>query len=212
MIDLIYGVPEKLAETATVNDLTETVLSMESWNDRQAEVLDYVYRQILIRLITTAKRGEGTAAELRAFTEHLDRATHPARLKKLENLSKPYGPRWTAYLDLLGSRLASLESDVPDRVMSLKNVREILSFILEHGTVERKKIQQKLGLKPANLTRILNTMESSDLIVSKTVGREKLYSAGANSTVLTTQTKKDEPGVKRGMVYFRSDSERRPAA
>lgn len=202
-IDFIYSVPEKLAETVTVNDLTETVLPMESWNDRQAEVLDYVYRQILIRLITTAKRGEETAAELRSFAEHLDRATHPARVKKLENLTKPYGPRWTAYLDLLGSRLASLESDVPDRVMSLKNVREILSFILEHGTVERKKIKNEFELKPANLTRILNTMESSDLIVSATVGREKLYSAGANSTVLTTQTEKDEPEEKRWADCFR---------
>jgi hypothetical protein len=203
IIDLIYCAPEKLAETVAINDLTETVLSMESWNDRQADVLDYVYRQILIRLVCTAKRGEEAAAELRAFAEHLDRATHPARLIKLESLSKPYGARWTAYLDILGSRLASLESDVPDRVMSLKNVREILEYILDRGTAKRKDIRDKFQLRPANLTRILNTMESSDLIVSRTVGREKLYSPGANSTILKTRTEEDESAVKRGAAYLR---------
>lgn len=203
IIDLIYSVPEKLAETVSVNDLSETVFSMENWNDRQAEVLDYVYRQILIRLITTAKRGEETVAELRAFAEHLDRATHPSRSKKLESLSKPYGARWTAYLDILGSRLASLESNVPDRVMTLKNVREILAFILEHGTVERKKIQDEFKLKPPNLTRILNTMESSDLIVSCSVGREKLYSAGANGAFFRTETTREKTQEDRWCNVFR---------
>jgi hypothetical protein len=194
MIDLVHCIPEKLAETVAINDLTETVLSMESWNDRKAHVLDFIYRQLLDRLLRVAKRGEDSARGLRGFAEHLDRATHPVRLKKLEHLSKPYGARWTAYLDIMNGCLASLESDVPDRAMGLKNVPEILAFILEHGTVERKKIQVKFNLKDGNLTRILNTMESSDLIISETVGREKRYSGGSNSIVSRMKSEKMNPG------------------
>lgn len=204
-IDLIHSIPESLAEAASIDDLTETVMNTDTWEERQAQVLDYIYRQRLVRLIRTAKRGESTLKELRAFAEHLDKTTHPSRIKKLHNLTKPYGARWVAYLDILESRVAALESDAPDHLMNRKNVKDILALILENETVSRKHIREKLNLQPANLTRILNMMEASELIESRKVGREKIFSPGANSTECTPETSSRTPATGRWARCLRQE-------
>ncbi|MCP4118449.1 MAG: hypothetical protein GY737_24240 [Desulfobacteraceae bacterium] len=202
-IDLIHCIPESLAESVSIDDLTETVIKIDAFEERQAQVLDYIYRQRLIRLVCTAKRGQSTVKDLRTFAEHMDKVTLPVRIKKLDHLDKPYGARWTAYLEILESRLAALESDAPYHLMNRKNVKEILELILEKGTVSRKQIKETLNLKPANLTRILNMMETSELIESYTVGREKIYSAGANSSVCNPKIPSINSETKRGASYLR---------
>ncbi len=205
-IDLICGIPEKLAESASMDDLTETVLRIDAWDDRQAQVLDYVYRQRLIRLITSAKRGNAASNELSAFARHLDKTTHPVRIKRLDGLDKPYKERWTAYLDIVESRLAALESDVPDHVMNLKNVREILTLVFEQESVSRKTIKDRFNLQPANLTRILNMMEASDLIVCQKVGREIRVSAGPNSHAYEPEASPEHPDFRRWGACFRQQT------
>lgn len=107
-IDLINCAPEALAESALLSDLMESIQKIDRMNDRQAEVLDYIYRHRLVRLLRTVNRGEGSAAELEELYEHLDRVAHPSRLNQLNSLEKPYGARWTAYQDILEHRLAAL--------------------------------------------------------------------------------------------------------
>ncbi len=179
-IDLIHCIPEKLVETASTKDLTETVLNKKTFEAREAEVLDYLYRQKLITLVRRAKRGEKSVEELHAFAEHLDRSTHPARLKKLAHLDKPYGARWMAYLDILQSRMAAMGSDVPHQLLKRKHIKEILDVVIESGRAEQKQIREQFKLKAPNLKRILNMMEAAELIEIRTQGRSNIIFPGAN--------------------------------
>jgi hypothetical protein len=174
ILDLIHCVPERLAEEADLDLLLETAKSIEKWTERHAEVLDYIYRQRLIRLLT----GRAPADDLLALSNHLERMTHPRRLDAMRGLEKPYGERWIAYKDTLESRMASLRSDAPFEVLEMAHVREILGLIAGGRRVKQSEILKALGLRSANLTRILNVMESNDLIERKAEGREKLIGPG----------------------------------
>ncbi len=68
--DLINCTPEALAETTPLSDLMESIRKIDQWDDRHAEVLDYIYKHRLVRLIRTVKRGEGAAVELEELYEH----------------------------------------------------------------------------------------------------------------------------------------------
>lgn len=175
-IDLIHCVPERLAEEADLNDLLQTIRSIEQWQERHAEVLDYIYRMRLIRLLTRRSSEEG----LRELADHLDRVTHPRRSEDLNSLARPYGERWSVYKDILENRLAALRSSAPEQVLKKAHVEQILDLVTKGGVTKQNDLQKTLGLKSANLTRILNLMEANDLIERRTIGREKRIETGPN--------------------------------
>jgi len=173
-IDLIHCVPEKLAEEANLDQLLQTAKSIERWEERHAEVLDYIYRQRLIGLLVRRSSED----DLSALNEHLRRMTHPRRLEAMQHLSRPYGDRWAAYNDILESRLASLRSGAPQQVIKMAHVEEILDLLLSGRATKQAEIMQALRLRPANLTRVLNVMEANELIERRTEGRGKLIRPG----------------------------------
>ena len=168
LIDLTKGIPEILAETAGFDDLMETVQKTEEWDERKADVLDYIYRFRVDRSLRL-----GDEEDLRRLLKHLDRVTHPRYLNQLSRLDKLYAGRWKAYMDLLEDRLLALESPVPAQLLQKTHVREILNLVAEQAIDSQVKIRHHLSLRPANLTRILNLMEANELIVRKKDGREK---------------------------------------
>ena len=176
-IDLINSSPEVLAETADLNALLETVKGIDRWEDRHGQVLDHIYRQRLIKLIRTG----APVNNLRALNEHLARVAHPRRFKQLDSLDRPYGARWTGYQDILESRIAALESNAPKQLLKRAHVKEILNMLIDGSVRTQSDIKTKLKLQPANLTRILNMMESNELIKRKIVGRENRIVPGPNA-------------------------------
>ena len=176
-IDIINSSPEVLAETASLDALLEAVRAIEKWDDRHGQVLDHIYRQRLIKLIRTG----APVNDLRALNEHLTRAAHPRRLKQLNNLDRPYGARWTVYQDILESRIAALDSNAPKQLLKRAHVLEILNLLVDGSVRTQGDIKRELDLLPANLTRILNMMESNELIERKIAGREKQIVPGPNA-------------------------------
>jgi DNA-binding MarR family transcriptional regulator len=191
-IDLIHCVPVKLAEKASLDQLLQTAKSIEQWEERHAEVLDYIYRQRLIWMLTR----RASADDLSALDEHLERMLHPRRLEAMRHLGRAYGERWAAYKDILESRLASLRSPAPQQVRKMAHVEQILDLITSGRATKQAEIKKALGLRSANLTRVLKFMEANELIERRTVGRENLIGPG--------------PGIERGQPAPETDTPKTP--
>jgi hypothetical protein len=192
-IDLMHCVPEKLAEEADLDQLLQTAKTIERWEERHAEVLDYIYRQRLIRLLVRRSSVE----DLSALNEHLERMLHPRRLEAMQHLSRPCAERWAAYKDILESRLVSLRSRAPQQVLEMAHVQEILDLLLSGRATKQAEIKATLGLRAANLTRVLNVMEANELIERSTEGREKLIRPGPGIERVRPAPKLDIPQTRR---------------
>lgn len=197
-IDLIHCIPEKIAEKPNLDQLLQTAKSIEKWEERQAEVLDYIYRQQVIRLLTA----RSSADELSLFYEHLERMIHPRRLEAMHHLSKPYGERWSAYKDIVESRLASLRSRAPEQVMEMAHVEQILDLILSGRAARQGELKEALGLRSANLTRVLNLMEANELIERRSKGREKTIHPGPGLDRMRKETQTEAPKKPRLACYL----------
>ena len=173
-IDLIHCVPEKLAEEANLDQLLQTAKSLKHWEERHAEVLDYIYRHQLIRLLVR----KSSVDDLSALNEHLARMRHPRLLEAMQDLDRPYGERWAAYQDILESRLAFLRSAASQQVREMAHVKQILELVRSGRPMKQADIKEALGLQPANLTRVLNVMEANELIERRSEGRENTIHPG----------------------------------
>ncbi len=203
IVDLINCAPEALAETTPLSDLMESIRKIDQWNDRQAEVLDYIYKHRLVRLIRTVKRGEGASVELEELYEHLNRVAHPRRLNQLNALEKPYGARWLAYQDILEHRLAVLMNQPSKWLLRRAHVKEILRLVLKHRSISRKKIPEHINIRQANLTRVLNMMVANELIECHAIGKEKMLTIGENGEKFRSEIKSGYSSDERGATYLR---------
>lgn len=203
-IDLHTAIPEVLAEAVSTSyeELWATVRAIADWDDRQAQVLDHLYRQRLLRLISSREPLAQQQEELRTLIDHLERVTHESRSERLNALEQPYATRWETYRDILTSRLAALESQAPGQVRERHHVERILRTIAEAGTIRQQELLETLGLRPANLTRILNILEANLLIERRTVGREKAISLGLAAEDITPQARGAASDTPRGCSYF----------
>ncbi len=201
-IDLVDCVPANLAEEATYDDLWQTVRGIEIWQERQAEVLDFIYRFRLIALIRSRDDAEESVKKLKMLGSHLDRVTHPERCKALNALSRHYGERWIAYQNLVEQRIAVLEAATPETLLNRAHVKEILRLVLD-GPRSQKDIEGELGLKPPNAVRILKMMEANELIERQTVGRENRIIPGPVGERLRESLVEPRMGpVRRGASYL----------
>ncbi len=200
-IDLINCVPEILADSADLHDLLTSARKTEKWEERQAEVLDYIYRSRIIQFI----RKPPQLDEMQALIEHLDRMTHPTIVKKFAHLTKPYAARWGVYMDLLDSRLSALQSQAPQALLERTHFSEILAMIAPGKYVAQQEIGQRLGLQRANLTRILNLMEANELIERETIGRENRIRLGQNGIKIYQEKEgtSSRQQTKRGSSYLK---------
>ena len=79
--------------------------------------------------------------------------------------------------DLVRDSIDAADVLSPEEVMKRSHVRNILKLLSSDLTeqVDRALIGAKLGLKQANLTRVLNMMSSAGLIERATYGKQALY-------------------------------------
>ncbi len=196
-IDFVHCVPEVLAEQATLGDLWETIRGTISWTEREAEVLDFIYRFRLIRLLRTRAHSAAVRADLRALHEHLEGVVHPVRSEALNHLEKPYAARWAAYREIVENRLAAIESPAPASFLNRAHVREILVLIRQGRVRNQHEIEQTLDLKAPNVTRILKIMEVHEIIERRAVGREKILLPGPKGELLLAEYENEETGVRR---------------
>lgn len=173
-LDLINCIPEKMAEAASLDQLLHAASSIEIWEERHAEALDNIYRLKIIRLLTR----RAPVDDLIFFSEHLENMLHPSGREALRHLERHYFERWSAYKDILESRLASMRNLGPGKVLKMTHVSQILDLVLSGRVTRQAEIQKILGLKKANLTRVLNIMEANGLIERRAEGREKLIGPG----------------------------------
>ncbi|MEZ5583079.1 MAG: MarR family transcriptional regulator [Candidatus Competibacteraceae bacterium] len=168
-IDLINSIPPELAESADLDELLHAVRSIEQWQDRHAQVLDYIYCHRLLRLLRT----RAPLTEAIALYDHLAHVNHARRRAELNGLEqRRYAERWRAYQDLLDDQITVLSSDVPQQALQRTHALEIVALVKSGQATTQQAIQEQLGLKEANLSRILKLLEANELIVRRKKGRE----------------------------------------
>ncbi len=208
-IDLNHCVPQELAQGASLEDLSSAARAIEDWGERPAEVLDYIYRYRLIRLLQT----RASLEELRALNEHIRRVLPPSRMGELDRLARPYRERWRVYGEILEARIHSLTSEAPAKVLERKHVRRILELVVT-APRERAVLKQALGgIGDPNLTRILKLMEANELIEVRRLGREKRIHLGPNGERFSPNKGapaagggSEAPRERRGSSFFSLDS------
>ncbi len=129
------------------------------------EAVDYAVRHSVIRLLVST----ADDSELEAANDSIRRLIPVAREEEL----KTWVIRWGAFADLLEARLAALANQRPAQARKLAHADQILDLLAEEPSLPQTEIAKRLGLKEANLSRILAVLEAHDLITRRVVGREK---------------------------------------
>lgn len=170
-----------LAETSAdllerpLEDFAAFLRSPEKLDFRHLEVVDHALRHTLLRLLGRAAE----EAELDAAYDALRTLVPIERKAELE----PWVGRWRAFADLVDSRLAVLASQDPAAACRFAHAEEILDLVSNAtAPMGQAEIGVRLGLKPANLSRILGVLEANELIERRSVGREKRVSLGRLAT------------------------------
>ncbi len=168
--DLYHGSPEDHL-MLPLPDLWEAVRAIEQWTERHAHVLDYIHQERLRRALFQQPADE----ELAALHDHISRvASWASRRPELE---PHWAGRWQGYADILDRHMGFRQEDSgADREVVLKrlHVSEILQQLRlrrDQGLGQRE-LRELVGLKPANLTRVLNLMERHELVRRESHGRE----------------------------------------
>lgn len=192
--DLWQSAPQELAESANLDELLNAVWGIEQWQDWHGQMLDYIYRHRLLRLVRT----RASLDEVRALYDHLARINHSRRRDALNALDRPYADRWQAYRDLLDTHIAALRSHAPERLLQRTHVAEILERIRDGRAATQQDIQEQLSLGEANASRILKLMEAAELVVRHRVGRENHLLPGPSVERIAPP----KPKIPRGSSYL----------
>lgn len=156
------------------------------------EAVDYAVRHTVLRLFIRSAGEE----ELEVAHDALRRLVPVARESELE----PWLPRWRAFADLIEARLAVLDNQDPAAVKSFAHSSAILDLAGREPGLKQSDIGKRLGLKPANLSRILSVLEAHELIERQSVGRERRVMLGRLGRPEAAPV--TESDVKPGREYF----------
>jgi predicted transcriptional regulator len=180
-IDLIECVPQAHAESTDLDDLLDAARDIDTWTERHAEVLDYIYRYRLLRLLLSRRKTSEQRKELLELTRHFRQVTAGHRVAAMAKLKKSYPDRWAALRDLAADRIDMIESDAPRRLLERDHVREILKKVYLGEVTTQAEITRtgEFG-SAANVTRIINMMDANGLIERRRNGKQ-------NELVLTPE-------------------------
>jgi DNA-binding transcriptional ArsR family regulator len=152
------------------------------------EKVDYALRHTVVRLLVRnagEEELEEVYGDLRALVP-LDR----------EEELQPWSLRWRGFADLVDARLATLAGRNPDHARRLAHAPQILRILEGSPGLTQVELGDAMGLKPANLSRILSILEGHDLIHRRKVGREKRVFLSGESTPTASQ----EPSLNRSAM------------
>ena len=167
--DLLAAGPAELLE----RPLAEFAVLLRRRQDLRRDhlaAMDYVFRHTVVRLLVRA----APEAELAEAYGALRRLVPVAREAELAE----WLPRWRAFADLLDARRAALAAQDPATALRLAHAGSILDLVEEQTGLTQAEMAGTLGLKPANLSRILGILEAHELVERRSVGREKRIHPG----------------------------------
>lgn len=167
--DLLAAGPAELLERPLA-DYAALLRTDQELRRDHLEVVDYVLRHTVVRLLVRAAPEE----ELTGVYGDLRRLVPVAREPELAD----WLPRWRAFADLLDARRAALAAQDPAAAVRLAHSGAILELVEAEQGLTQVEIAARLGLKAANLSRILGVLEAHELIERRTVGREKRVHLG----------------------------------
>ncbi len=195
-IDLLHDDPAWLID-ADEDELLAAVRAIEHWTERHAEVLDYVYAGQTARLLAL----RASADDLRRTHDHIRRA---AALARDAGIDASWQGRWRGIAAVLDARLGVLARRDAAGQPNRAHFDRVLAYLAGRGDAGagQSEIGEALGLRKANLSRVLNLMEADDLVARRMVGREKKVVRGPAAPVpeAALAAKRAEPTTQwRGM-------------
>jgi len=201
-IDFQYAAPQDLAANASLDDLHAAITALPEWDERSAEVLDFVYRTRLVNALLTRRNED----DLLLLSRHLARVANPINHSEISALSQDYYVRWQAYRDLLEGRIAGLHNQPADDILARAHVRDILQALASGQITTQEQLRQHFKLRKANATRILNLMETAGLIIRERQGKQNHLRLGTEAlSIIDEQAPAPSTGQnhgRRGMSYL----------
>ncbi len=176
-IDLVECIPLDLAGAEDLGELLdallETARGVDEWTERHAEVLDFIYRYRLLRLLVSRRPNDGLREDLLVLDRHLRQMMAGHQVAAMARLQRSYPDRWATLYDLAADRIEMIESDAPSRLLKRAHVQDILRRVHQGAFRTQADIADcgDFGGAP-NVTRILNMMERNGLIERHKLGRE----------------------------------------
>src|SRR5262245_13252486 len=101
--------PRQLAAEADLSDLITAARGLDAWTQRAAEVVDYVLRARLVRMLGV----EWSEAELRALQRSIEKIDRPRLRPSLEALDVRLGTRWNLMREFVDDCVDLLRARAP---------------------------------------------------------------------------------------------------
>lgn len=164
--------------TRTPSELIALIRAQGEWDDTAARNLDGA---------VTAMTGAALARsapdldELEDFQSLLRAATQ--RLPATCAMRDRYAARWESLSDCLRIRAELMVHGSYEAVRHMRHVPEIVGMLAGAGEngLPQDDLRKRLDLQPANLTRILNTLENHRVVVRERKGKTKQVRRGPNA-------------------------------
>lgn len=199
-IDLLHDDLGRVAREGDRGDIVHAVASVTTWHEELATAIDYLLRQRVVALLRERAPVDDLVAEARMIDTILD----PARETEIAAAGRWFD-RWRGYEALLSGLASALRLVDPASALEKSHVQEILHHVAARPDrcIRQRQLGDDLGLKPANLTRILQVMEANELIARAAEGNEKLISLGPRAPVELIAAGADARSRRRRSPYLR---------
>jgi hypothetical protein len=163
--------PEYWAREASIDELQEQVRNLPTWTEHIAEILDFVYVERSMHVLSRTQ--VGSREDALALADHLERVAHDSVRAELAKLEKPYFTRWRMLSEIM--HRCALRFEVPHRVLDRKHVRDILlRLYTAGGPVAQGDLTMIANEGQRSAT--LKLMEQWDLIERRADGTARLVS------------------------------------
>ncbi len=149
--------------------LRELVRAVPAWSEPLARQLDQVLRSRVVEALAGSADSDALSALQAAMQAMLPRA----RQAEVRGLDRDWWARWSAWADLLDTRLAQLQARDPERVRHLRHVPQLLQALEELDGPSQAELGERLGLSAPNLSRLLRTLEDHELVERRADGQAK---------------------------------------
>jgi hypothetical protein len=201
--------PEYWAHRASVDELHEAAMAVDSWTDELAEILDFAYRERTAQIIQRTRPESVAAAE--DLADHMARIAHDTQRDALDALERPYFARWRLLMEMLHRCAERLE--LPDEILERKHVKDILRRIHRAGGRVPQRDLDALIANEGQRSATLKLMETWDLVERVPgPGNSRLVlitdlgrlAIGEDATTAATRgaVAKDSPRLKRFCEYM----------
>lgn len=178
--------------TRTPSELIALIRAQGEWDDTAVRNLDGA---VTAMVGTALARTAPDLDELEDFQSLLRAAGQrlPASCATREH----YAARWESLSDCLRIRAELMVHGSYEAVKHMRHVPEILTKLSGAGEngLPQDDLRKQLDLQPANLTRILNTLENHRVVVRERNGKTKQVRLGQNAP----EVERTEEHTRRGI-------------